>query len=170
LRLLVPAYFYPAGDGLAQWDRLLDSPAAAVTVAVANPDSGPGAAADPNYAQVLERARHKGVTVLGYVSTKYAARPLHEVMADVDRWARFYPEVRGIFFDEQPSTADQVPYYASLYRHAREERGLGLVVTNPGAACAEDEDCASGFCSHELAVCASALRADCESIARSLAD
>ncbi len=137
LRLLVPAYFYPAGEGLEKWDRVIDSPAAAVTVAIVNPDSGPGKEADPNYARALTRARQKGVTVIGYVSTKYAARPLPEVRADVDRWALFYPAIQGIFFDEQPATADHVPYYADLYKHARQDRGLSLVVTNPGTVCAE---------------------------------
>jgi hypothetical protein len=134
----VPAYFYPAEDGLAQWDRLFDSPAAAATMVIVNPSSGPGTAADPNYANVVVRAGHKGTTVLGYVSTKYAARPLNEVKADVDRWVRFYPGVHGIFFDEQASAAEQVPYYASLYEHVRKASGLSLVVSNPGTACAEE--------------------------------
>jgi hypothetical protein len=138
LRLLVPAYFYPAKEGLEQWDRLLGSPAAGETVVVANPNSGPGATADPNYTRVLERARQKGVTVIGYVSTKYAARPLREVKGDVDRWVRFYPGVQGIFFDEQASAADQVPYYAALYEYVRKGSGLALVVTNPGTACDEE--------------------------------
>jgi serine/threonine protein kinase len=138
LGLLVPAYFDPVGDGLAQWDRLLDSPAAAVTVAVANPASGPGVAIDPNYAQVLERARRKGVTVLGYVSTNYAERSLDKVMDDVDRWVSFYPEVQGIFFDQQASAAEKIGYYTDLYQHVRGKHRLGLVVTNPGTACAEE--------------------------------
>jgi serine/threonine protein kinase len=138
LRLLLPTYFYPAGDGLAQWNRILDSPAAAATVVIANPDSGPGKAANPDYVKVLERARQKDVRVIGYVSTKYTERPLAEVKADVDRWVRFYPGVQGIFFDEQASSADQILYYAALYEYVRKERELALVVTNPGTACAEE--------------------------------
>jgi hypothetical protein len=138
LRLLVPAYIYPAGEGLAQWDRIIESPAAASTVVIVNPESGPGRAADANYTRVLERARRKGVTVIGYVSTKHAARPLSEVQGDVDRWARFYPDIQGIFFDEQASAADRLPYYATLYEYVRKERGLSLVVTNPGTECAEE--------------------------------
>jgi serine/threonine protein kinase len=138
LRLLVPAYIYPAGDGLAQWDRVIDSPAAALTVAVANADNGPGKAVDPNYAKIIERARRKGVRVIGYVSTKYAARPLAEVRGEVDRWVRFYPGIGGIFLDEQASGADQILYYAALYEYARKDRGLSLVVTNPGTECAEE--------------------------------
>jgi serine/threonine protein kinase len=138
LRLLVPAYFYPAGKGLEQWERVIESPAAGVTVAVVNADSGPGKAADPNYGKVLERARRRGVTVIGYVSTKYAARPLPEVKEDVDRWVHYYPGIQGIFFDEQSSGPDQVHYYATLYEHVHKTRGLSLVVTNPGTICAEE--------------------------------
>jgi serine/threonine protein kinase len=138
LKLLVPAYLYPAGKGLAQWDRIIESPAAAATVAIVNPDNGPGKVVDPNYAKILKRARRKGVTVIGYVSTKYATRPLHEVTGNVDQWLRFYPGIQGIFFDEQASSADLVHYYAALYEYARKDKGLSLVVTNPGTTCAEE--------------------------------
>jgi hypothetical protein len=138
LRLLVPAYFYPAGKDLGQWDRLINSPAAESTVVIVNPDSGPGQATDPNYAKVLGRARAKGVTLIGYVSTKYADRPLDEVKSEVDRWARLYRGIQGLFFDEQASSADRVPYYAALYEHVRNHHRLALVVTNPGTVCAEE--------------------------------
>jgi serine/threonine protein kinase len=138
LRLLAPAYIYPAGEGLAEWERIIESPAAAATVVIVNPDSGPGNVADPNYARVVERARRNGVTAIGYVSTKYAGRPLPEVKGDVDRWSHFYPGIAGIFFDEQESKADQVLYYAALYEYVRKDRGLSLVVTNPGTECAEE--------------------------------
>jgi serine/threonine protein kinase len=138
LRLLVPAYVYPADEGLAEWDRIIDSPAAAATVVIANPASGPGKAADPTYSKVIGRARDRGVTVIGYVSTKYAARPLNEVKGDVDRWRRFYPGAQGIFFDEQASSVEHILYYAALYEYVRKECGLSLVVTNPGTECAEE--------------------------------
>jgi hypothetical protein len=138
LRLLVPAYFYPAGEGLAEWYRLIDSAGPAGTVVIANTASGPGNKADPNYVKVIERARSKGAVVLGYVSTKYGKRPLQVVKREVDRWVKFYPDVQGIFFDEQASAADQVLYYAALYEYVRKDRGLSLVVGNPGAACAEE--------------------------------
>src|SRR5262249_49725447 len=138
LRLLVPAYFYPADEGLTQWDRLIESTKSAKgTVVIVNTDNGPGKEADPNYTKVLARARSKGITLIGYASTKYAARPIDEVKADVDRWARLYPSIQGIFFDEQANTVEKVPYYAALYEHVRKERELSLVVTNPGTICAE---------------------------------
>ena len=48
--LLVPAYFYPAGDGLQHWDDLLAAADRVPIVAIVNPASGPGKAADPKKA------------------------------------------------------------------------------------------------------------------------
>jgi hypothetical protein len=136
LRLLVPAYFYPAGEGLAQWERLLKVPEPASVVLIANPDSGPGKDADPNFVKVLNQARSCSFTVIGYVSTRYGRRPPEVVKEDVNRWGRFYPAVSGVFFDEQPSTPDWIDHYSALYAHAR-QRGLTLVVNNPGTVCDE---------------------------------
>lgn len=138
LKLMVPAYFYPAGDGLAQWDRLLETPDSAAVVIIVNTASGPGKEADPNYHRVIGRARQKGFTVIGYVSTRYAARPLKEAKEDIDRWILFYPGVRGIFFDEQASSPDKIRYYTDLYEYTRKERGLDMVINNPGTTCAEE--------------------------------
>jgi serine/threonine protein kinase len=138
MKVLVPAYFYPAGESLPWWDHILDSATPAATVVIANPDSGPGKLRNPDYAKVLERARLKGITVIGYVSTKYATRSLPEVKAEVDRWTNFYPDIQGIFFDEQASSAVHVLHYKQLYEYVRNERHLSLVVTNPGTECAEE--------------------------------
>jgi hypothetical protein len=136
--LLVPAYFYPGGEDMAQWDKLLNAPDPAAVVIIVNTASGPGKVADPNYAQVIDRARQKGFTVIGYVSTRYAARPLKETKDDIDHWLHFYPGIQGIFFDEQASAADRIRYYADLYEYTRKERGLNLVINNPGTTCAEE--------------------------------
>jgi hypothetical protein len=138
LRLLVPAYFYPAGDGVKQWDRLIAAAARAPILAVVNPASGPGQKADPAYARLMERAKGKpGLTLLGYVDTTYGKRPAADVRADMDRWLRLYPQIQGVFFDQQASAAGQADYYAALYQYVRTERRLRLVVTNPGTTCAE---------------------------------
>lgn len=138
VRLLVPAYFYPAGPGLKEWERLIAASARVPIVAVVNPASGPGKEADPSYVKVLKRAREaKKLTLIGYVHTSYGKRRLEEVQADVDTWLRLYPGIQGIFFDEQASGADGVKYQASLYKYARGKPGLKLVVTNPGTVCAE---------------------------------
>jgi serine/threonine protein kinase len=138
LRLLVPAYFYPGGEGLAEWERLLKAPNPEQVVIIANPASGPGKVADANFTRVIDQAKEKGFLVIGYVSTRYAKRPAEEVKEEVDRWGRLYPGVGGVFFDEQASAADRVDYYAALYEYARKQRGLGLVVNNPGTTCAEE--------------------------------
>lgn len=138
VQLLVPAYFYPSGNGAKEWDKLLAAADRAAIVAIVNPASGPGRRVDPNYTTVLEKgAKAKRLTLIGYVSTSYAKRPLEEVKADVDQWLKFYPGIQGIFFDEQPSDAEQVDYYATLYKHVRETHKLQLVITNPGTICAE---------------------------------
>lgn len=137
VRLLVPAYFYPGRPGLAEWDKLFASPARPDVVAIVNPASGPGKAVDPNYTAVMKRARKAGVLTIGYVTTSYARRPIRDVEDDVERWLRLYPGVRGIFFDEQASDAGHVAYQAALYDFVRKEKGLDLVVTNPGTSCDE---------------------------------
>jgi hypothetical protein len=138
LRLLVPAYFYPAGEGLKDWERLLAAAAKTPIVAVVNPASGPGEKADPAYVALLARAKGRPrLTLIGYVDTNYGKRPPVEVKADVDRWLRIYPSIEGIFFDRQASAAGLVRHFADRYRHVRQPRRLRLVVTNPGTICAE---------------------------------
>jgi hypothetical protein len=122
---------------LAEWDRLLKCPDPASVVVIANPASGPGKTRDRNFTDVLERARRREVPVIGYVSTKHGGRKPAEVREDVDLWVRLYPDIGGIFFDEQASDEDHVEYYASLYAYAHKYPRLALVVSNPGTECAE---------------------------------
>jgi Spherulation-specific family 4 len=138
LRLLVPAYFYPVRDGLKDWQRLSDAAVDVPIVAIVNPASGPGKKVDATYQDVLAKARKAGVTLIGYVSTSYAKRPAADVKADVDRWVEFYPNIQGIFFDEQTSRADKVDYYADLAQHARGKIDKALIVANPGTVCASE--------------------------------
>src|SRR5262249_52479551 len=71
-------------------------------------------------------------------STRYGDRPLKESKEDIDHWTLFYPGIRGIFFDEQASSADRIGYYAELSDYARKERGLSFIINNPGTTCAEE--------------------------------
>jgi hypothetical protein len=137
-QLLVPAYFYPAGARAKDWDRLFAAADKVPVMAIVNPASGPGKAVDDNYATVFARARRSSITLLGYVSTNYAKRPLGDVKADVDTWLALYPNVKGIFVDQQASAADAIDYYDALYKYVRTARKLRLVVTNPGTICAEE--------------------------------
>jgi hypothetical protein len=135
LQLLVPAYFYPSGPGLVEWERLFEAATRVPIVAVANPASGVGEESNPDYADVIARANQRGVVVVGYVFTDYARRPAAEVEEEIDRWVRFYPSIRGIFFDAQASNAGHVEYYAGLSAHAREAIENALIITNPGTTC-----------------------------------
>jgi hypothetical protein len=138
LRLLVPAYFYPSGDGLKEWDRLLAGRGLELTTVIINPASGPGERQDSNYARLLERLGKTKATAIGYVTTSYAKRPIAEVKSDVDKWLELYPGIQGIFFDEQASGLPPLGYYRELYRYVRTQKRLALVVGNPGVACDED--------------------------------
>jgi hypothetical protein len=117
---------------------LIDAAAHVPIVAVANPGSGPGEDLNPDYRVVVGRALRRGVTVIGYIGTNYAHRPRLEVEADVDRWIRFYPEIRGIFFDAQASDVGHANDYAILREFVRKKINRALVVTNPGTLCAEE--------------------------------
>jgi hypothetical protein len=70
--------------------------------------------------------------VIGYVPTGYMARSEADVRADVDRWKAWYPQVGGIFFDEQLNRAGGEDYYRRLSQYAK-SLGLSFTVGNPGA-------------------------------------
>jgi hypothetical protein len=118
VRLLVPAYFYPSGQGLKSWEQLLAAAGKTPIVAIVNPASGPGKQVDEHYRALLLRARRSKLTLIGYVTLGYARRPVADVKADVDRWLSFYPEIGGIFFDEQPSGPEHAAFAADCFAHA----------------------------------------------------
>lgn len=133
--LLVPLYSYPGGSGLVAWDAVTAAGPKVPVIAIANPASGPGLTPNPAYTPAIQRAAGAGVKVIGYVATGFGGRPPSDVLADVDRWLSFYPEVRGIFFDQQPTDAGHEALYGGYFAHARQAFPGGLVVSNPGTAC-----------------------------------
>jgi hypothetical protein len=137
LRLLVPAYIYPSGDGRKEWQKLIDAASKVEIVAIANPNSGPGFDRNPAYAAIFVEASNHGVKLVGYVSTQYAARPRDQVKNDIDAWIRSYPQISGFFFDQQPSEArhQHLDYFAEIRDYARSRLPGALVITNPGIPC-----------------------------------
>src|SRR5579871_6619711 len=117
MRLWVPAYFYPFGPGLREWNRLIASAKAVPIVAIVNPASGPGDRVDTNFAAIIPRARRAGGTVVGYIGTQYTRKPLDQVKREIETFLSFYPGIRGFHLDEQSSEARGVDYYAELYRY-----------------------------------------------------
>jgi hypothetical protein len=140
LGILVPAYQYPTTGTL--WNQL-DAAASKIPVmAILNPNSGPGAAADSNYTLAVNTLESDGGKVVGYVHTSYGTRSLSQVEADVQAYHQLYPQVNGIFVDEMDSGANSsestaqiaahVAYYQSLYSYIKSVNPNWTVVTNPG--------------------------------------
>ena len=137
LRLLVPAYFFPAGPSLEDWNRIFRAADKVPMTVIINPSSGPGEAAEPSYLEVIRRARSAHITTVGYVNTQYAKRPEDEVRADIEKWGRFYPEIGGIFLDAQAPGVEKLEYYRALRALIGTRFDRGLAVTNPGSVCSE---------------------------------
>ena len=109
-----------------------------VSMAVVNPADGPGTAADPAYADQVKRSRGAGLTVLGYVHTRYGARDPNAVKADIDKYYRWYG-VDGIFLDEASTSCGlATTYYDPLQAHVKAKGGKAITVVNPGM---QTEEC-----------------------------
>jgi len=130
IKMMVPLYTYPG----ASWDSVAAGAAYTQTVAIINPNSGPGTGPDSSYNSYMAKLNAAGVEMIGYVHTSYGARAIADVMADIDQWAAEFPLVVGIFLDEAASTADQVPYYTTLYNYIMALPGYKYDVINPGTA------------------------------------
>ncbi len=146
-KLLIPAYFYPAGEGLKTWNRLIDSHAPEdhiEIVAIANINSGNvGTTIDSNYADVIGRAAKKGLTVIAYITSDYAnahgVASLETAKENVKNWFKLYPQLQGVFIDEQTSDGVAIAsYYEPLRKHIRSINPKALVIGNPGNNCVDD--------------------------------
>ena len=133
MNLLVPAYFYPGEN----WDKLTAAASRVGIVAIANPNSGPGAASDAMYTNAITNFRNAGGQVIGYVSTRYANRCAEEVKAEIDLWISLYPNIDGIFFDEMSNykTESHINYYLDLTSYVKTTyAGRHFTVANPGTS------------------------------------
>ncbi|HVX95035.1 MAG TPA: spherulation-specific family 4 protein [Polyangia bacterium] len=133
---IVPLYTYPSDPS---WAAIVTAHAAHPTVrvvAIVNPDSGPGAAKLGAFTTGIGKLVATGIDVIGYVATGYAGKSTASVEAEIDAWRSFYPQVGGIFFDEQSDDAADVAYYRALSQYAK-AHGLAYTVGNPGTDTAE---------------------------------
>jgi hypothetical protein len=136
---LVPSYFYPDWwNATNHWFRMCDAMnvAGGPSTAVMNPGGGPGAAANPDYAEALARCHARGQRVVGYVDTSFGARPLAAVRADIDAHYAHYPSIDGVFVDQMSTDPATRGYYESLYAYIGGKPGAHEVVGNPGLAAA----------------------------------
>jgi hypothetical protein len=120
---LIPAYVPP--DELAALTHAPHRP----RMVVINPASGPGPVRRRAYAEAVRVLRAAGVTVLGYVPTRWGARPAADVLRDMEDYVAWYG-VDGVFADEAAADEARVGYYRRLDAVARRD-GL-LMVLNPG--------------------------------------
>jgi hypothetical protein len=135
LRLLVPTYIYPDDTGRKEWQRLYEAASKVEIIAIVNPSSGPGDERNLEYAAIFTEASKRGITLLGYVSTDYGKRPQPPIKNDIDTWIRFYPQIRGFFFDQQPRERQHAAQFTELRDYAKQKLRDALVITNPGVPC-----------------------------------
>ena len=129
--ILIPLYSYPGVDWTAIVQAKEANPSVAMVVII-NPDNGPGQSKDQNYVQGVNSLRSAGVVVLGYDHTSYAARPLSDVIADINSYKSWY-NINGIFFDEMSNVPGNENYYTTLNQYTK-SIGLNLTVGNPGSS------------------------------------
>lgn len=128
VRFVVPAYFHPQDDP-AGW-HALRALGPRLAAAIMNPDSGPGAAADPRYHPPVEAVLEAGGRVVGYVDTGYGRRRPGDVLRDVIAYRDWYG-LTGVFLDQAASGSGQLGYYRQLAQAARAV-GMRFVALNPG--------------------------------------
>jgi len=125
---LIPAYFYPTEDDFL---KLINAKTVRTQVIILNPDNGPSGIADDDYKDAIRRLLLKGKIPIGYVYTGYGRRDINDIKSDIDRWYKFYPNIRGIFLDEVSDNEEFIALYATLYKFIR-SKYRGMVVINPG--------------------------------------
>ncbi len=138
LEIVVPAYFYPSSGSGGDWGRMTTALSEAPITAIMNPGNGPGNNRDSNYTAATEAFTTAGGNLIGYVYSGYGSRPLGEVIADIDRYAQWYP-IEGIFVDEfaNNSAPAVLDYYNAIYAHVKAINPDWEVMGNPGTTTVE---------------------------------
>jgi hypothetical protein len=129
--LLVPAYFYPAGERLADWDRLAEAARSVPLEVVINPANGPGTRRDPRFVVVVDALHRSGARILAYVDSNYGRRALAAIEEDLRKYPGFY-DVDGFFIDQMANKPEAVDYYRSIRGLIRRLDSRLKVVGNPG--------------------------------------
>jgi hypothetical protein len=123
--LIFPIY----GNTGAQFNAAVSAAGKVPTVAIINPDNGPGSRKVNGIKGNVDRLKGKGARVAGYINTFYGGADLGDVKADIDRYSKWYG-ANGIFLDEMADGNNRLNYYRQIYSYAR---GKGMtVVGNPG--------------------------------------
>jgi len=130
MKLLVPLYTDPGSS----WTSVADGAANIHTVAIINPNSGPGTTPpDSSYNTGMTTLHDAGVELVGYVHTSYGARAMADVKADIAQYAAEYPLLVGIFIDECATSSSEISYYTEVYEYIVSFPGWKYDIINPGS-------------------------------------
>lgn len=135
VRLAVPI----DADSPAVWSKAIAG-APSVGIIILNLANGPGQEVEATYARLVGEAQAHGISVLGYVYTRWADGnvSIQQAEAWIDHYYSWY-HVDGIMLDEANNTCDAVPlhFYETLYNYVKAEPGPTTVMLNPGVATGE---------------------------------
>jgi hypothetical protein len=123
---LLPLHLHPHAHPEA-WSTI-ETIGVGMTVLL-NIDAGPGSGLDPTWTAATQRLVRAGVGLLGYVDLAFGSRAPEQVNAELGRWSG-YP-VRGIFFDQAPTSPYSIGPVAVAVRSAR-RIGFDTLLVNPG--------------------------------------
>ena len=123
----VPSYFYSS----TLWDQVINTSPRPATMFL-NVDNGVGTAPVAHFQQLVKSAQQHGITVLGYSSTEYTARPIAQVEAEVADYKAWYG-VNGIMLDTVQGTSGALSYYQQLYNYIHAEIPGAVIWLNPGS-------------------------------------
>jgi hypothetical protein len=145
LGVLVPSYFYPGtggaggtGDG---WAQMAAAAQDVSVTAIFNPNSGPGAAQDPNYAAAMANLENAGGKVIAYVYTNHTGVSEASVEAQISAYINQYGKlINGFFIDgmTNDNTTSNVMYYHDMYKYIKGLSSSYQVVGNPGTSTVPD--------------------------------
>ncbi len=135
LTALVPAYFYPGGSTLSDWDQL-DQAAQKINLdVIVNPASGPGTVTDPNYVSAIQNLNATPYgKAFGYISTDFGTRPIGDVEADIQGYLNLYGNhFAGFFIDQMAILPGTLAYYQSISSYIKTLDPSYTVIGNPGS-------------------------------------
>ncbi len=133
--IIVPLYLYPWDSTTNTWNttflnylknlRSYKIP----SITVINPSNGAGNVQDLVYVRAIRMLKSAFSFVAGYVPTNYGNSP--NVVQEVIKWKKMYPDIDGIFLDEVPTQNIYVNQYKQ-YDSTIKALGFKFTILNPG--------------------------------------
>jgi hypothetical protein len=126
-RAFVPAFFYASEI----WQQAADTKPVPTYMILDISGLGAGSSPVGHFQSIVKKEQAAGVTILGYSSTAYGARPLPQIEADVRHYKAWYG-VTDMFLDEVKGIKSQLPYYRKLANYIRGTNPGTSIWINPG--------------------------------------